>query len=224
MADTKDYYLQNCQTLIPQSVVSGGVSTGATIILLSNASMDSTAMVGALQQIITDYYSYNATGGSVGDMTHWATGVAATGCINLGTASAFQPLATAGALYTWITNLNSGYSKLNFMFGSTSTPSLPGTGGIAATAMTQQVAVTQVLNSSGNIDATQLAVVIATPSYKSGATSYYRGATKVAIRVDAASCPSTVSVSAWPAILKANCVTSTDELILPSGVTPVSSC
>jgi len=224
MPDTKDYYVQNCQTLIPfGSVASGQVSTGASIIILSDPNLNCMTAAAGLEAIITDWWSYNATGSSSGDMTHWATGAAATGCIDMSTASAFNPYATAGDLYTWITStLNSG--ALNLNFGSTVNPTGVSTGGIAPTVMSEQVAICAVKNPSGNIDTTKLAVVVSSPGYRSGSTPCYRGVTKFAIRIAATAVPSTISVSAYPAIAKANCVTSVNELILPSAPTIVSSC
>jgi hypothetical protein len=224
MADTKDYYLQNCQTLIPWgSVASGNYSTGASIIILTDASLSSSTMMANLEALITDFYSYNATGSSSGDMTHWATGSAATSCVYTATSNAFNPYATAGALYTWITS-TLGSASLNFQFGSTVNPTGVSTGGIAPTTMTQQVAICNVLNSSGNVDTTKLAIVVATPAYRSGSTPCYRGVTKFAARFTSTACPTTVTVTAYPAIIKANCVTSVNELILPGAATNVSSC
>lgn len=225
MADTKDYYVQNCHTLLPQgSVQSGGFSVGVSIIILSGVNMNSTLMANNIQSIITDYYSSYAQDSAVGDMTHWCEGAAATACVYTGLNNAFDPNGLPSELYSWVKAL--GNNALNFEFGLTTDPSGPGTGtAISPGLMSQQVAITQVKTENGlALETNKLAIIVSTPSYRENNTAYYRGVTKVAIRVLSSACPETVSVEAWPAILKANCVTGENEMMLPSLSTIVGSC
>lgn len=220
MPTYKDYYFNNVKSLIPWSATpSGNTTKGVSVIVLSDASLNATTMLGGLEQIITDYHSNRLAGNDPNDMTIWATGGGATQCIDSNTAAAFNPYAEPADQYTWAVGLNSG--ALNFTYGNTG--STHPTQGISATDMSEQVALVKVTNASGIVDNTKIAIVMSTPGYRSGSDALYRGPNKNAIKFLNSTVPSTVTVTAYPGQIGSNCVTGDDELVF-GDVVSVGTC
>lgn len=220
MPTYKDYYFKSTRSLIPWGATpSGNTTKGVAVIVLSDASLVASTMMGGLQQVITDYHSNRLAGNDPNDMTIWATGPAATGIISSVTGDAFNPYAEPADQYTWAVGLNGG--ALNFVYGNTG--STHPTSGISATDMGEQIALVKVKDPSGNIDNTKVAIVMSTPGYRSGSDAFYRGPNKAALKFTNSTVPSTVTVTAYPGQIGSNCVTGDDELVF-GDVVSVGTC